>query len=161
MVEGGSEKSIQDLEAEKKELLERLSYAMAELANMRRIMEKEISRAETAVVERIMKKFIVFYEDFETVVKKFSDSSSSTVTLEAMNMLLREFENILSSEGVERMDVVGKEFNPFDHEAAEVYESDEVTVETVVEVLSNGYRFKDKILKPPKVKVAKPKKTKA
>ncbi|MCS6784693.1 MAG: nucleotide exchange factor GrpE [Candidatus Caldarchaeum sp.] len=157
MAGGCSEKPEGEVDVEKKELLERLSYAMAELANMRRMFEREVSRAESAAVQRLVSKLIHFYEEFEKVVKSVEGGSSPALG-EALNMLLKELEKILVSEGVEKMDVVGKEFNPFDHEAVEVFESDEVSVDTVVGVLSHGYRFRDKILKPPKVRVAKPKK---
>lgn len=159
MSEEGANKLVESLEAEKKELLERLSYAVAELDNMRKAWDKEIKRAEAAAIERIMRKLLVVYEDFERIVKRTASSELQPATSEALNMLLKQFEKILVSEGVERMDVVGKEFNPFEHEVAEAFESDDVKVDTIVEVVSNGYRLHDKILKPPKVKVAKPKKS--
>ncbi|MEM4573824.1 MAG: nucleotide exchange factor GrpE [Candidatus Caldarchaeum sp.] len=143
---------------EKKELMDRLSYAMAELANMRRVFDMEITRAKSAAVENVVRKFITFYEDFERVVKNVENEDVSPTLKEALKMLLKELENLLASEGVERMDVVGKEFNPFDHEAVEFYESDEVKSETIVEIVSHGYRYRDKVLKPPRVKVARPKK---
>lgn len=148
----------QNIVDEKKELMERLSYALAELANMRRIFDAELVRAKAAAVENVARKLITLYEDFERVVKNAENQDIPSELKEALKMLLKELENLLASEGVERMDVLGKEFNPFDHEAVEFQESDDVKSETVVEVVSNGYRYRDKILKPPRVKVAKPKK---
>ncbi|MEM2596576.1 MAG: nucleotide exchange factor GrpE, partial [Candidatus Caldarchaeum sp.] len=68
MSEEGAE-SLEELKAQNKELLERLSYAMAEMANLRRVMEKEVSRAEQAAAERLLRKLITVYEDLERVVK--------------------------------------------------------------------------------------------
>lgn len=152
-----SEDVVKALEAEKKELMESLMYARAELANLRRLMENEIKRSESAAVERIVKKLLPLYEDFERVVKGLEAEPAGPAASEAVKMLFKELGNILASEGVERMDVVGKEFNPFDHEAVEFVESSEATVETVVETVSPGYRLHGRVLKPPKVKVAKPK----
>jgi len=146
---------IKSLEAEKKELLDNLMYAKAELANMRRIMENEVKRAELTTLQRVAMKLITFYEDFERVLKGLDEADLPEQLKEALRMLHRELENILSSEGVEKMDVVGKEFNPFEHEAVEVIASPDVSFDTVIEVISPGYRLKDKVLKPPKVKVAK------
>ncbi|MEM2556698.1 MAG: nucleotide exchange factor GrpE [Candidatus Caldarchaeum sp.] len=155
MSEEGAE-SLEELKAQNKELLERLSYAMAEMANLRRVMEKEVSRAEQAAAERLLRKLITVYEDLERVVKSLETTDAPPTLAQALQMVYRELTNILASEGVEKMDVIGKEFNPFDHEAVEYIESDTVTVDTVAEVLSNGYRMGDKILKPPRVKVARP-----
>ncbi|MEM0349263.1 MAG: nucleotide exchange factor GrpE [Candidatus Caldarchaeum sp.] len=150
--------SLEELRAQNRELVERLSYAMAEVENMRRVMEKEVRRAEQAAAERLLRKLITVYEDLERVVKGLETSAAPPALAQAVEMVYRELQNILASEGVEKMDVVGKEFNPFDHEAVEYIDSDNVTVDTVAEALSNGYRMGDKILKPPKVKVARPKK---
>ncbi|MEM2236905.1 MAG: nucleotide exchange factor GrpE [Candidatus Caldarchaeum sp.] len=149
---------IKALEAEKKELMDSLMYARAELMNLRRLMEHETKRAETAAVERLVRKFLTFYEDFGRVVNGLKQEDISETLYEALTMLLKELEKILQSEGVERMDVVGKEFNPFDHEAVEFFESDDVAVDTVADVVSPGYRLRDKVLKPPKVRVARPRK---
>ncbi|MCS6770044.1 MAG: nucleotide exchange factor GrpE [Candidatus Caldarchaeum sp.] len=151
-----SDDTVKALEAEKKELMESLLYAKAELANLRRVMENEVRRSESAAVERIMRKLLPFYEDFERVVRGLSAESVNPTVYEAVIMLFKELENLLQSEGLEKMDVMGKEFNPFDHEAVEFIESSDVSVETVVEVVSPGYKLHNRILKPPKVKVAKP-----
>ncbi|MEM4363261.1 MAG: nucleotide exchange factor GrpE [Candidatus Caldarchaeum sp.] len=149
---------IKALEAEKKELMDSLMYAKAELLNLRRLMEHEMKRAETATVERLVRKFLTFYEDFGRVVNGLKQGDTPETLYEALSMLLKELEKILRSEGVEKMDVVGKEFNPFDHEAVEFFESDDVAVDTVADVVSPGYRLRDKVLKPPKVRVARPRK---
>ncbi|MEM1946330.1 MAG: nucleotide exchange factor GrpE [Candidatus Caldarchaeum sp.] len=153
-----SEDVIKALEAEKKELMDSLMYARAELLNLRRLMEQETKRAESFAVERLARKLLTFYEDFGRVVNGLKQGEVPETLHEALNMLLREMEKILQSEGVEKMDVQGKEFNPFEHEAVEFFEAEDVTVDTVADVISPGYRLRDKVLKPPKVKVARPKK---
>ncbi len=149
---------IKALEAEKKELLERLAYASAEVANLKRVMEKEIARAEEAAAEKIVRRLLTFYEDFERVVQNLRPEDLSPTLREAMEMLFREFEGVLQSIGVEKMDVLGQEFNPFDHEAVDFTESEEVSRDTVIEIVSNGYRLAGRIIKPPRVKVARAKK---
>ncbi len=153
-----SEDVIKALEAEKKELLERLAYASAEVANLKRLMEKEIARAEEMAARKIVGRLLTFYENFEGVMKNLRPEDVSPTLREAMEMLFREFEGVLQSIGVEKMDVVGQEFNPFDHEAVDFTESEEVSKDTVIEVISNGYRLSGQIIKPPKVKVARAKK---
>ena len=156
-----SDEAVKQLEEEKKKLLEELLYTKAELANLRRIMDQEVKRAEAAAAAKFAISLITLYEDFERLVKGLEAGGDSATTIEAVQMLFRELGALLQSIGVERMDVTGKEFNPFDHEAVEFFESEDVQADTVVEVISPGYRLGDRILRPPKVKVARPRKTQA
>jgi molecular chaperone GrpE len=56
---------------------------------------------------------------------------------------------------VERIDPVGKPFDPQKHEAIMVQDDAEAPSNTVIEELQPGYLFKNTLLRPSKVKVAK------
>lgn len=66
----------------------------------------------------------------------------------------RQFENILSENGLERIEAIGQQFNPHYHEAIEHVESNKTEGEIVEETLS-GYKFNDSIIRPAKVKVSR------
>jgi molecular chaperone GrpE len=153
-----SDEAVRQLEEEKRKLMEELLYTRAELANLRRVMEQEVRRAESAATAGIAAKLITLYEDFERVVNGLGAGDVPAAAAEAVQMLFRELGALLQQMGVERMDVKGKEFNPFDHEAVEFFESDDVETDTVAEVITPGYRLGDRILRPPRVRVARPRK---
>jgi molecular chaperone GrpE len=153
-----SDEAVRQLEEEKRKLMEELLYTRAELANLRRVMEQEVRRAESAATAGIAAKLITLYEDFERVVNGLGARDVPAAAAEAVQMLFRELGALLQQMGVERMDVKGKEFNPFDHEAVEFFESDDVETDTVAEVITPGYRLGDRILRPPRVRVARPRK---
>ena len=49
----------------------------------------------------------------------------------------------------------GEAFNPHYHEAIEMVETSDVPDHQVIEELQRGYKFKDRLLRPAMVKVAK------
>ena len=64
----------------------------------------------------------------------------------------RSLVTVLEGEGLERLDPVGKPFDPNEHEAV-VHEDGEGEQPEVTEVLRAGYRWKGRLLRPAMVKV--------
>ena len=61
----------------------------------------------------------------------------------------------LKKEGIEKVDPINEPFDPNFHMAIQTQEAEEgQTPDTVVMVLQNGYRLKDRILRPAMVVVA-------
>jgi molecular chaperone GrpE len=78
--------------------------------------------------------------------------------LEGLKLIGKDVLKILEEAGVKRMEVVGKKFDPFLHEAVEQVEMENVEDGTIIEEVMKGYMLDDKVLRPPKVKVARSKK---
>ncbi|PUA34223.1 MAG: nucleotide exchange factor GrpE [Candidatus Terraquivivens tikiterensis] len=144
------------LEKENQKLRNEYMYMVAELDNLRKYMIKEVERTRRAAVEGILIKLINVYETIERATESCSEQQSPL--LEGLRLIGREVLKILEDAGVRRMEAVGKKFDPFLHEAVEHVETDEAEDGTVIEEVSKGYMLGDKVLRPPKVKVAKSKK---
>src|SRR3989344_8918151 len=69
-----------------------------------------------------------------------------------LNLTIKEFKQTLKSEGLLEIDVLGKTFNPGNMEAIEVVDGEK---DKVIHVLQKGYLFKEKLLRPARVKVGK------
>ena len=69
-----------------------------------------------------------------------------------LNLTIKEFKQTLKSEGLLEIDVLGKAFNPGNMEAIEVVDGEK---DKVIHVLQKGYLFKEKLLRPARVKVGK------
>ncbi len=69
---------------------------------------------------------------------------------EGLRMTISEFERILVEEGVEEIDSEGKEFDAEKMDALEMVEGEE---NKVMEVVQKGYMYKNKVLRPTRVKV--------
>ncbi|OGC47909.1 nucleotide exchange factor GrpE [candidate division WWE3 bacterium RIFCSPHIGHO2_01_FULL_42_13] len=67
-----------------------------------------------------------------------------------LKMTIKEFEKILAEEGVKEIEAEGKGFDPHAMEAIEKVKGEEGKV---IEVLQKGYMYKNKVLRPARVKV--------
>ena len=96
-------------------------------------------------------------------LKRAAQSSSQTKDLDSLqqgiDLVVNQFANELKENGVETVSSVGEKFNPKSHEVFLTVETDDETQdEMVIEELETGYRFKEKLIKAAKVKIAKFKK---
>lgn len=67
----------------------------------------------------------------------------------------RQFEDIMSKAGLEKIESVGKHFDPFYHEAALDKKTDKAAEGTILEELQAGYLYQGKVIRPAMVVVAK------
>ncbi|MEM0457214.1 MAG: nucleotide exchange factor GrpE [Nitrososphaerota archaeon] len=148
---------LETLEKENERLRNDYLYLAAELDNLRKYMIKEIERTRRAAIESLLIKLINVYEAIEKATEYYGEQQSPL--LEGLKLIGKDILKILEDSGVKRMETIGKKFDPFLHEAIEHIEMDDVEDGVIIEEVTKGYMLDDKVLKPPKVKVAKSKKT--
>jgi molecular chaperone GrpE len=78
--------------------------------------------------------------------------SSKHIKDEGLQLSLQKFFDILKSEGVEKIETEGKEFDPNLMEGIKIVEGDE---NKVIEELRSGYKMGDQVLRPAQVTVGK------
>ncbi|MCL7387261.1 MAG: nucleotide exchange factor GrpE [Thaumarchaeota archaeon] len=147
---------LETLEKENEKLRNDYLYLAAELDNLRKYMIKEMERTRRVAIEGILIKLINVYEAIEKATESYSEQQSPL--LEGLKLIGKDVLKILEEAGVKRMEVVGKKFDPFLHEAVEQVEMENVEDGTIIEEVMKGYMLDDKVLRPPKVKVARSKK---
>jgi molecular chaperone GrpE len=96
-------------------------------------------------------------------LKRAALSSSQSKDLDSLqqgiNLVINQFSNELKENGVETVSSVGEKFDPKSHEVFLTVETEDKSQdELIVEELETGYRFKEKLIKAAKVKIAKLKK---
>jgi molecular chaperone GrpE len=73
-----------------------------------------------------------------------------------VEMISRQFEEVLRRFGVTAVASVGQRFDPRVHEAVSRVESPGVEAPTVIDEMQRGYRLHDRVLRPAMVRVAVP-----
>lgn len=147
---------LEILEKENERLRNDYLYLAAELDNLRKYMIKEIERTRKSAIEQILIKLINVYETIEKATELYGEQQSPI--LEGLKLVGKDVLKILEDAGVKKMETIGKKFDPFLHEAIEYIEVENMEDGTIVEEVMKGYMLNDKVLRPPKVKVAKSKK---
>jgi molecular chaperone GrpE len=138
--------SIQEQLDETKDKYLRL---MAEFDNFRRRTSKEKLELITTAAEDTVLAFLPVVDDLERAIDALDQNSR-----EGIELIYQKFLKILSSKGVEALDIIDK---PFDEETSEavarVSASGKDKAGVVIEVIQKGYKMYDKIIRYAKVVV--------
>jgi len=148
------EERIDELEAENERLLDGLMRLKADFENYRKRMIKEQTKILETAESELTKKLLPIIDNLErALLNARADNASPTLT-KGIEMILTELLEILQKEGLEIINPEGMPFNPEQHEAMMVVETEECPEDTVVEVAQKGYKFRGLLLRPAMVKVS-------
>ncbi len=157
---GPSQEDLAALQSELDQWRDRFLRKAAELENFRKRMERE--RAEAAILTKIsiLLEFLPVMDDCERALESFREESDSPEKLlqtyrEGVELLYRQLSSILNRAGVVSLEAKGKEFDPNLHEAITHMETREHADNIVMEELRRGYLFRDRLLRPAQVVVAR------
>lgn len=129
---------------------------LADSENLRKRLQKERQELVQYAVQGAIIDFLAPIDHLENALK-FADQASPEVKHWAVGfqMILGQFKDALTNNGVIRFDSVGEQFDPHFHEAVEMVTTQEYPSGTVIEESQCGYKMGDKTLRPARVKVAK------
>jgi molecular chaperone GrpE len=149
----GTVSEVDQLKAERDALLDRLARLQAEFDNARkRAVREQQEFREFAAVE-VIKGLLPALDSFERALKT-SDSDSSEFR-NGIELIYRQFQDALQKAGVQAIESVGQPFDPRVHEAIEMVDTTDVPDHHVMDELQRGYKFKDRLLRPAMVRVAR------
>ncbi len=150
-------KALEECQKEKEEYLNGWKRARADFLNYKKDEMVRIKEAVEREKENIILQILSILDDFETAEEEMMKREELKNNEWAKGILkIRDrIKNFLNSLGVEEIKAIGKEFDPYFHEAIEIVKKEGVKSEMVVEEVRKGYKIKDKVIRPAKVKVAK------
>ena len=138
------------------ELKDRLLRGQADWENSRKRILREKDDAVRYAGEALLEKLLPVLDNFEMGMKAVETANDAKSIAQGMEMVLKQFQQVLKDSGVETIDAVGHKFDPHRHEALGEHESDEHPEGHVVTQLRKGYKLKDRLLRAASVFVAKP-----
>jgi len=148
----GSEAELQKLKAERDTLLDRLARAQAEFENARRRAAKEQQDFRDFATVETIKALLPVIDSFERALQAKSDLGEFRTGVE---LIYKQLQDVLGKMGVRPIAAKGEQFDPHVHEAIEMVETPDAADHEVLEEWQRGYKFKDRLLRPAMVRVAK------
>jgi len=137
-----SEEAIVALIAERDDYLDQLQRAKAEFANARRRSDERAETQRAQAAANLVEKLLPVLDGCDAALQQ---------GIEEVRPISEALFETLSGQGLERLDAVGETFDPELHEAVLFEEGEGEQV--VIETLRTGYRWNDRILRAPMVKV--------
>lgn len=131
--------------------------AVAELENVRRRMERDVANAHKFAAKKTIENLLPVMDSLEQALQLADNDSQAAAMKEGLELTMKIFLEALEKENVRQLNPVGEAFNPEEHEAMSMQETDEFPANTVVAVFQKGYVLHDRVVRPARVVVAKAK----
>jgi len=131
-----------------------LQRLQADFDNYRKRTQKEKTELIKYASERLVGELLPVLDNFDRAVSAAKVNPDFTSFSQGVEMILRQMQTALSTEGLKAMEAVGQPFDPNLHDAVLRVDSDDYPENTVVEEIQKGYYLKEKLLRPCMVKVS-------
>ena len=147
---------LAELRRERDELEDRWLRQTAEFDNYRKRMERERRELADHAASEILHELLPVLDDIERALEAAAASGDPAVLAhrQGLELIERQFSDILRKRHVSPVDAMGQDFDPNVHQAVGQEVSEEHREGEVIEELRRGYTLKDRLLRPAMVKVA-------
>ena len=149
-------KEVETLKKEKEELNDKLLRVTAEMQNIKRRHEEELSKIYRYEGEDLIKKILNTLDNFERAINMDDDNLNDEVSkfLSGFKLIYTELRNYLDEIGVKEINALNEAFDPEKMEAVMTEKIDGKDANIVIEVLRKGYTYNDKVIRAAMVKVS-------
>ncbi|GGK18396.1 nucleotide exchange factor GrpE [Caldalkalibacillus thermarum] len=153
--------SVEELQAQLEEALQkadeyyqRYLRAQADFDNFRKRTRKEKEELQKYAALPVIEQLLPVLDNFERALAAGQSTKDAESLMKGVEMVFKQVQQVLTKQGLEEIEAVGKPFDPHFHEAVMQVESEEHESGIVVEELQKGYMLKGKVIRPAMVKVS-------
>ncbi|OEH47813.1 Protein GrpE [Legionella parisiensis] len=133
---------------------EKAVRAQAELDNVRRRAEREVTNAHRYGVEKLITDLLPVIDSLEQALQLAVKAEDASMH-EGLELTLKLFMDVLKKFDVQQIDPTGAPFDPQLHEAMSIQVAPDAEPNTVLTVFQKGYKLSDRVIRPARVVVAK------
>ncbi|OGE10229.1 nucleotide exchange factor GrpE [Candidatus Curtissbacteria bacterium RIFCSPLOWO2_01_FULL_42_26] len=135
--------SIDQVSARNTQLEDMLKRTLADYQNLERRIEEERKQLSKLSSLLLIEKLLPILDNLENAQMHLSD--------EGLKIVIKQFKDILISEGLQEINAENAQFDPNFHEAVEIKEG--AMDNKIVKILTKGYTIDGKTIRPAKVVV--------
>lgn len=144
---------LKEKKAPEEDYAERWLRLQAEFENFKKRKEKELSEFRSYANEELVRELLPVLDSLEQAL--MINPGEGKAMQEGLELILGQLKETLKRTGLREIVSTGESFDPRQHEAVLLVETTAQPENTVLEEVQRGYLFKDKVLRPAKVSVAK------
>jgi molecular chaperone GrpE len=143
---------VETLRRENEELRNQLLRRRADFDNYRKRVERDRQEMGTEAVANLLRELLPSMDNLDRALEAGGSPESLR---DGVELIRRDLLGVLEAQGVTVEDPAGQPFDPLRHQALSHDPAPGVPEGTVVSVLRRGYSFRDRLLRPALVTVAK------
>lgn len=149
-----SDAEVAKLANDLNELRQTLMRRQADFDNYRKRIEKERADDSKRHTARVVESLIPVIDGFEHALAAHREAAEYENYRKGFELIYKQLVDNLARLGVERIDPLGKQFDPHLHQAMDRTETVQHEDGTVLQVFQPGYFFHGRVLRPAMVRVA-------
>jgi len=144
------------LTAERDKLKDQLLRTAADFDNFRKRSKRDLEDAAARSREEILREILPVIDNLERAVAAAENATDAKSVADGVSMVLKQFEDVGSRVGIERLKSIGERFDPQIHDAVQQMESAEHEAGTIIAEVLPGYALRGRLVRPSMVVVARP-----
>lgn len=151
------EDAVLRLTAERDEMRDKWMRALADAENSRKRADKERRDAENYGGSRLARDLLPVHDALTRALDAATDEqrAAASALIEGVDLTLRELSNVFTKHGITVIrPELGEKFDPTFHEAMFEAPAPGTVAGEVIQVMDNGFRLHDRLLRPAKVGVS-------
>ncbi len=149
------QKRLDQSEASEQESKDQYVRAHAEMENIRRRSERDVSHARKFALERFAQDLLPIVDSMEKAVEIKSEEPGAIAIQEGIDLTIKMFVETVSKFGLKQIDPAGEKFDPNLHEAMVMQPNPDLEPNTVMDVFQKGYELNGRVVRPARVVVSK------
>lgn len=130
---------------------DRLKRLMAEFENFKKRSQKEREGLYNSLISDIFSSLLPVIDNLEKAVESNTEDEGYKQGIE---LVLKQFKDVLSANGVEQIEAIGQTFDPELHEAVSSVIDENLGVQEIKEEYRKGYKIGSKVIRHSMVVVA-------
>ena len=150
-----AKKNLAEQTARAEDYFQRLVRLQADFENFRRRTAREKEDFYKYAAEQLVESLLPILDNFELALAHGRETPGKL--FEGVEIIYRQIVDTLAAQGLTPIPSVGEIFDPSKHEAVLQEQTGNHPDNVILEELRKGYLFKDKLLRPSMVKVARSK----
>ena len=133
------------------ELNDRYKRVMAEFENYKKRSSKERETLYNSILGDIVEVFLPIVDNLENALKV---ETQDTEYKKGIELVLKQFKDVLKTKGVEEIPAIGETFDPSLHEAVSSIQDPDKNAQEIVQEYRKGYKIGSRVIRHSMVVVA-------
>lgn len=133
------------------ELNDHYKRILAEFDNYKKRSQKEKESLYSSVLSDVIEVMLPVVDNLENALKAETQDENYKQGIE---LVLKQFKDVLKSKGVEEIEAIGTTFDPELHEAVSSVQDESKESQEIVQEYRKGYKFGNKVIRHSMVVVA-------
>jgi molecular chaperone GrpE len=137
-------------------LEEKVKRIQAEFLNETKRIRQQAETDRAYAIQKVVVDLLPLADALHGAAASLGEKPEGAGIKEGIDMVARQFDEVLARHGVGRIDAAGKPFDPALHEALMVVPRSDVPPQTVLEVVRPGFTLNGRVVRPAHVLVSAP-----